>query len=164
MVKGFFHDVRSDFYLKLTVAAAQTTAFGSLGEVPHGFCWYVERLTSKSSTTQASPVLEIYVLNTNLSSLPPDIQGRQDVATGSVVQNGVSDQRSPIYVPEGYFLIAVWSGHTAGDIVQLSAQVRVHKTTLDVPHKHGNGHSRRGYHEALGLLEPVIPGDTVAEV
>lgn len=106
-----------------------TGAFaGSLGPVPEGYCWYVERLTCQSNTAVASgptTTLEIFVSTDITGPTSPDKTGRQDMTL--LPANDVSDQNSPIYVGPGMFLVAQWAGLTTGNRVRLTTQIRVHE-------------------------------------
>lgn len=121
------------------VPSGATTLVGVLGPCAEGNCWYVERVSFYSNTSQGTPVLELYVVRGNQ---PPasatDKAGRQDVeTTAATVKNGQRDYHSPIFVPPGYSLVASWSGLTAADVVQLNAQVRVHDLIRPERHRHG---------------------------
>lgn len=116
---------RPDNYISATANAAGV-ASGSIGPCPEGFCWYVERMTCFSDSAATAPILEVYVLPTNAAPSDASKQGRQDVATGTNVVNGVSDAASPIVVPAGYYLVAVWTALNSGDHGRLSTQIAVH--------------------------------------
>lgn len=127
MREGVFDHVRVGDRI-IATAGSTGLAQGSLGPVAAGYCWYVERLTTFNP--RANSVLEVFAiaveeLPAGFSATVGDRAGRQDVSVAA--NNDVADQASPIYVPEGYFLVAFWSGLTEGDIAQLSAQIAVHQ-------------------------------------
>ena len=165
MWNGYHVATRPDQYIAATVASTGL-ANGFIGPCPEGYCWYVDRITCYSNDTATTGVLELYSQSTG--NVPNDTskQGRQDVALGSVVLNGVSDENQPIYVGPSYFLVASWSGLTSGKLVALSAQIRWHK--LETGHEHRT-HGSHPLHDHIGdekaeQIRPVIVGDQVAEV
>lgn len=116
----------SDGLIKAT-ANASGNATGYLGPCPEGFAWYVERYTTYVLTS-GSPQCEIYALNTpiNVGNLPlPDKSGRQDWSADG--KNDISDNKTPVYIEAGYYLVAVWTSCNASDPCQLSTQIRVHQ-------------------------------------
>ena len=167
MERGYHHSTRSDQYIAATVAS-NGTATGFLGPVPEGFCWYVERLTAHSNTANSTTgKLEVYVQPFQAAPNDASKRGRQDFAIGTAVQDSASDENSPIYVGPGDYLVAVWSALTSGDLVSLSAQIRVHKIEI-AAHREANGHhphylDQVPQQSALDAV-PVVPGDTVAAV
>lgn len=164
MWNGYHFTTRPDEYINATVDSTGL-AQGYIGPCPEGFCWYVERMTCFSNDTATTGILEVYSIRSQIKPSDASKQGRQDVATGSTVLNGVSDQASPIYAGPGYFLVASWSGLTAGKVVALSMQIRVHKIETGQPHEHGNGHHPLYQEdEKANRVFPVIVGDQVAEV
>ncbi len=169
MRRGIIESTRPDQYINATVAATGG-ASGSIGPCPEGFEWYVERLTCSQSgaAVAATALLEIYVQAAPDAPLDASKQGRQDVSVGSVVKDGVSDQQSPIVVPPGYHLVAVWSALTSGDKVKLSSQIQVRRLILESArgHKHGQL-DYQGDHRKQGdtlRAEPIVVGDQLAEV
>lgn len=127
MYDGIYKDTWSDRYLAGTVGSDGTFQT-ALGPVPQGFCWYLERTTcwtDGSSLTNA--LLELYVQPGSSAPTDGSRRGRQDLAAGSTVANGVSDNASPVHLGPGMFLVASWSGLASGDHVQLSIQIRVHE-------------------------------------
>lgn len=124
-----------------TIVAAGTFV-DSLGPVPEGYCWYVERITCYSNDTATTGVFELFVIRGDTPPGKPDISGRQDVATGSVVLNGVSDEESPIHVPPGYTLVGSWSGLTSAKVVSASFQIRWNELeTHSAPRHHTQDHA-----------------------
>jgi hypothetical protein len=110
-------------------ANATGIAQGFLGPVPAGYCWYLERWTTFSSGGTSSSLLGLYVLTTNampaqFSATFGDRAGRQDLSLSAA--NDAADLNSPIYIPEGYYLVAFWTGFNSADVAQLSTQVAVH--------------------------------------
>ena len=163
---GYLSAYRPDNYVN-AAANANGQAIGAVGPVPEGFVWYCERITCSSNTSQSTGVLEVYVLPTNpqaTTALDGSKAGRQDIASGAVVQNGVSDQRSPIAIPVGHFLVFVWTGLANGDKVQASMQLAIHQLAArssDGKHPGGwTGEERIGDH--LGRIG--TPPDQVAAV
>ncbi len=127
MWDGAYHHTRTDLQLAGTIGSAGT-AVDAIGSVPEGYCWYVERLTSYSNTANATTgKLEIFVSNNPNGPTAPDKTGREDVATGTSVQDSTSDQRSPIYLGPGQYLVAQWSALTQNDVVRVTSQIRVHE-------------------------------------
>lgn len=135
MRHGILDSVNSGQYITAT-ANASGIAQGFIGPVPAGYCWYVERMTTWSNTSATTGLeLEIFVLTSgtlgsNYTTTVGDRAGRQDLSTNA--QDDVADENSPIYVGEGYYLVALWTGFTSGDKVQLSAQIAVHLTDLTI--------------------------------
>lgn len=116
--------------LDLITATADVNglAQGFLGPVPSGYCWHVERLTSFVNATRTSAVCEIFAVGqeslSGYTATSGSRAGRQDVMPSNAY-NAVADEKSPVYVGEGMFLVAFWSGLTQNDVAQLSAQIRV---------------------------------------
>lgn len=168
MRDGIHHSWRPGDYITATVNAAGI-ASGSIGPCPEGYVWYVERLTCFSTDTVLTTggLLEIYSIPTEDSPNDESKSGRQDVAVDVIVLNSVSDQRSPIIVPPGYYLVAKWSGFNAGNTNTLSAQIEVRKIVLHDPRlKHGHhdmNWSGDDKHSDLRAV-PTAPGDQVAQV
>jgi len=98
-----------------------------LGPVPTGYCWYVERVTSRGSSS-GTPSCEIAVAVADRLPAAWDRVGRQDW-TGAA-NNDVGDQVQPIYVGPGFFLIAYWSAANQGDQFTLSTQISVHELAV----------------------------------
>ena len=163
MWAGIYENTYSDRYLNATVGSAGT-ANDNIGPCPEGFCWYVERLTCFSNTANATTgVLEIYAIPTPMVPNDNSKSGRQDVAVGTVVQNGVSDENSPIYLGPGMFLVASWTALTNGDLVAVSCQVRVHRLLSTVAHER-TAPSWEGEEKYSANVTPVVVGDQVDEV
>lgn len=163
MRPGVHAGYRPGDYISQTVGSTGT-AQGAIGPCPDGYEWHVERITCYTNGTTTNAVLEVYVLRTN--DIPDDNSksGRQDVAIGATVGNGISDQNSPIVVPAGYFLVAGWSGLTNGDVVRFSAQIEVRRTVME--RTAGRGlHDWREDEKAESIrVEPVVVGDQVGKV
>ena len=113
----------------IATANSSGVAQGFLGPVPAGYVWYVERYTSFVNASRANAAAEIFVLTTD--TLPSsytatvgDRTGRQDVTLNA--SNAAADNASPVCVPAGYHLVALWTGLTSGDRAQLSTQITVH--------------------------------------
>lgn len=131
---GVLDHVATELYIGAVVVTAATTAQGYLGPVPQGYCWYVERMSSYSTTTQTSPKLEISVQTGNLIPANWDRSSRADYT--NAVANDIADENNPIYVPGGNFLVAYWTGLVAGDAVMLGTQIAVHLVDLNqTPHQ-----------------------------
>jgi hypothetical protein len=165
MWNGYHFTTRPDEYINATIDSAGL-AQGFIGPCPEGFCWYVERTTCYSNDTATTGILEVYSIRSEIKPSDTSKQGRQDVAVGAVVLNGVSDEASPIYIGPGYFVVASWSGLTAGKVVAMSMQIRVHK--LETGHEQ-HAHGAHPLHDHVGdekaeRIYPVIVGDQVAEV
>lgn len=155
MEHGFYSHTFPGQYINAAVNASGL-ANGFLGPVPEGYCWYVERLTCWSnSSNNSTGILEIFVLQSQTPPNDNSRQGRQDVAVGNVVQNGVSDERSPIYVPAGHFLVASWSLLNSADQVALSCQIRVHKLHAKPTHPAVSHHHMPGGEQAIGHFRPT---------
>lgn len=150
----------------IATANSSGIAQGFLGPCPEGYQWYVERYTNFSNTAKNSGVLtELFVLTTQqLSSdwtqTVGSRAGRQDV-TNVVNQGG--DNSSPICVPAGYFLVALWTGLNANDVTEVSTQIAVHQllpvlstpqdaAALALQHSAAHEHVRLS-HEVVGALE-----------
>lgn len=160
---GIYENTYPNRYISATIGSAGT-AQGNIGPCPEGFCWYVERLCCYSNTSATSGVLEIYAIPTETVPNDASKSGRQDVAVGTTVQNGVSDQRSPIFVGAGMFLVASWSGLTNGDLVRLSAQIRVHRLLATEPTGRHPGGSWWGTEAFDDEVKAVVVGDQVDTV
>lgn len=135
MYRAGFYDHHEPGMSIVATANASGVAQGFLGPVPQGYCWYVERMTSWSNTAATSGLLlEVFVQTVDdaapTSATVGNRTGRQDVSY--VVVNDISDNNSPIHVPEGYFLVAFWTGLTSGDKVELTTQIAVHLLSLDI--------------------------------
>jgi hypothetical protein len=119
--QGYFYSMQTDNRI-LATANSSGVATGYIGPVPEGFCWYVERYTTKTNSS-GSPTCEVYSISSQ--TVGPDILGRQDyTATG---KNDISDNLSAVWVGPGMYLVAVWQLCTSGDLCQLSTQIRVHE-------------------------------------
>ena len=175
MEHGFHHTTRPDQYIHAT-AASTGIAHGGLGPCPQGFCWYIERMTCYSNSgvtvSATTPLLEIYVMQDG-GGPPNDAskQGRQDLAVGQVVINGVSDEHQPIYVGPGYKIEAVWTGMNSGDLCVVSFQQRVNKLHATPEPQTTSQHHGMHHHEpkseqweAPTDATPVVVGDQVAEI
>lgn len=164
MRPGVHAGYRNGDYISTAIGPAGT-AQGYIGECPDGYTWHVERVSCYSNgATLTNAVLELYVLRVN--DIPDDNSksGRQDVATGTVVGNGISDQHSPIIVPAGYFLVAAWSGLTNGDLVRLSTQIEVRRNMVERTREHGLHDWREDEKPADLRVAPVVVGDQVGKV
>lgn len=171
--EGYYHDTRNGDYISQTVAA-DGTAGGHIGPCPEGFCWYVERLTcfQSGAAVATTAVLEFYVQSSNARPIDTSKQNRQDVALGTTVANGVSQELPPIYVGPGQMLKAVWTGLTSGDLVRVSSQIRVHKLIAPEARSHHHqmeygGDAKAETIHGTGeppIAEPVVTPDQVAAV
>ena len=136
MWKGYLTDVFSDRY-KTGTANSSGQVTHSVGAVPEGYCWYLNRETLYSNTTATAATFELYVLRANSRPTDTTKAGRQDYTTGTLLQNGVNDLAAPIYVGPGYFIVLVWSGLNQGDIVSWSGQILSHKLEAHQVRHHG---------------------------
>ncbi len=132
MRAGFFDHYRSSDYIQAT-ASAGGIAQGALGPCPDGYVWYVERTTTWSNSS-GTPVCELFAWNDKTvpgtyTATVGSRGGRQDVTTAG--KNDVSDNKSPVVVQGGYYLVAFWSGLTQNDLVTLSAQICVHQLVVN---------------------------------
>lgn len=130
MYRAGFHSHTAPGMSILATANSSGIAQGFLGPVPPGYCWYVERMTTWSNTAQTSPKVEVFVIQdsqipSTYTATVGDRSGRQDLSLTAA--NDISDEKSAIYVPETYCLVAFWTGLTSGDLAQLTAQVAVHQ-------------------------------------
>jgi hypothetical protein len=126
--EGIIDHTEPGMYMSAT-ADSNGLAQDFLGPVSAGYVWYVERWTAFSATAATTPVVELFVqsaerMPTTFTAAAGDRQGRQDLSI--TADNDAADLNSPIYIPEGYYLVAFWSGLTSGDVVQLSTQIAVH--------------------------------------
>lgn len=160
MWAGAYDHSRTDQQIAGAIVSAGTFS-GYIGPVPQGYCWYVERETCYSNTAAATTatLLEIFVSANQTGPTSPDKTGRQDLTVQ--VTNDISDNNCPIYVGEGMYLVAQWSGLSSGDKVAYSTQIRVHKLL----HAKAGGQGRHEVHDTVseekagdGLASPR--GDT----
>jgi hypothetical protein len=129
---GFHSHTASGMAINAT-ANASGLAQGFLGPVPPGYCWYVERMTTWSNSTATNCELEIFAqadsqAPAGFSATVGDRTNRQDLSV--VAGDDVSDNIAPIYIGEGYYLVAIWTGLNSGDLATLSTQIAVHQITL----------------------------------
>lgn len=134
MYEGYYDSTRSDLYITAT-ANASGIAQGFIGPVSPGYAWYVERMTTYSTSAQSSVICEVFVqpqatLDTAYSATAGSRQYRQDLSLAG--KNDVADERSPIFVNENQYLVVGWTGLANGDVVQFSTQVRVHLKSLRI--------------------------------
>jgi hypothetical protein len=109
-------------------AQSNGIAIGAYGPCPEGFCWYFERLSTYSNTS-GTPILEVYVVTApNPAASTTGLRSRRLDYTPQG-KNDLMDEVNPIYVQPGYWLLAVWSTLTSGDLCTLSCQLRVHQLT-----------------------------------
>lgn len=146
--KGMFDHVKSDLYISAAASAAGI-AQGALGPVPPGYCWYVERMNTKAVTAATGVRLEVFVTATSpLTGYTATVGsrvGRQDLSV--TAENDVADENAAIFVGEGYYLVALWTGLQSGDPVTLATQIAVHKEHLyPGPHRHGGVHDLAAAH------------------
>lgn len=168
-IPGITESIETGLKIRATANAAGL-AQGAMGPVAAGYCWYVERYTTFNA--RANSICELFSYNSE--TLPADFTasvgdraGRQDVSI--TANNAAADNAAPIYVPEGYWLVAFWSGLTVGDITQLSTQIAIHRKLLvtQAPWEQAQG---PGYivpdssdaPSGLGEAHTVIPGQSTA--
>lgn len=165
--RGIIESTRPDQYIAAAVGS-DGTATGAIGPCPEGFEWYVERLTCGQSgaAVATTALLEVYVQTTDTAPADESKQGRQDVASGSLVASNVSDENSAIVVQAGYFLVAKWSGLTSGDRVQLSTQIQVRRLVLEktAARQHPHGLEHAPDRKAGDLGHHVVVDDQVAAI
>lgn len=131
MYAGYFHNYRNEDIIRAAFGS-DSNAQGSLGPVPQGYCWYIERYTTRVATTAgvitaATPLCEVAVLSDQAVSVIGtwDRAGRQDYTANG--KNDISDNESPLYAGPGQYLVAVWTTANSGEIAVLSCQIRVHQ-------------------------------------
>lgn len=172
MWKGYVSEVYVDRYMAATVDSGGL-ANDFVGEVPDGYCWYVERATFWSNGgTFTNAVAELF---SQRSEKPPGAtaqnkQGREDVVVGTDVKNVARDYAAPVFVGPGYFLVVSWSGLTQNDLVAATFQIRVHRLEPMIEpthHHHGideSGEMDEHIAHATPLPEPVVTPDQVSAV
>lgn len=126
---GVLDHVTTELYISAVVASGQTTAQGFLGPVPAGYVWYIERMSAYSTTAQTAAKLEISVQTTNIIQNNWDRASREDYT--NTPANDIADENNAIWIPEGNFLVAYWTGLVATDFVCLGTQIAVHLVLLN---------------------------------
>lgn len=92
--------------------------------MPAGYVWYIERMSAYSTTAQTAAKLEISVQTTNIIQNNWDRASREDYT--NTPANDIADENNAIWVPEGNFLVAYWTGLIATDFVCLGTQIATH--------------------------------------
>lgn len=129
-IPGVTEAIETGWTIRAT-ADSNGLAQGAIGPVPAGYCWYVERYSTFNP--RANSVCEIFALNSEklpsgFTAAIGDRAGRLDVSI--TANNAAADNAAPLYVGEGYWLVAFWSGLTSGDLAQLSTQIAIHRKAL----------------------------------
>lgn len=105
---------------KVTTADASGDGTLYYGQVPLGYCWYIERISTHGPTSGTT--LDVHV------SPAPDIA--DDRTRTDYTANGndaILDEIQPSFVPGGYYLVFKWANATSGDLLVASVQYAVHE-------------------------------------
>ena len=158
MREGIFDHHTTEPYIT-ALANATPTAQNFYGPCPAGYAWYVEAATFHLSAHTA--VAELAVSN---GSQVPAIWDRQNREWwfGAAAVDGAVGPSNAWYVPEGYFLVAFWSGGTLAqnDVATMSFQIAVHQLNPRAMMSPEDMRAVRAEHERAGspLTESAVAG------
>lgn len=162
--EGILDHTETELYITAQAASNGTTAQGYLGQVPMGYCWYIERLSAFSLTSSTTAKLEVAVQSAPTIGLPWDRGSREDYT--NTPANDIADENNSIYVPEGYFFVAYWTGLNNSDVVLLGTQIAVHLLNISqtprqliqqVHESHVPPHTIIAEHDPADSAGPPIP-------
>jgi hypothetical protein len=124
--QGYLDHHESGWYTNAAIGAS-TNGQGFLGPVSPGYVWYVENVSFRVAHAAV-----MHLIVSAEQSVPAgvawDFQGRADLFASAT--DGARNYAAPIFVPEGHYLIASFTGGTNGDVATVTAQIAIHTLTL----------------------------------